>query len=257
MSRLLIPRISLAQAAERFAQLQELVRSGNTGRALVLEGDVGAVPNRTGGSAPTSDDIHRWREEVVERVDDVSIDPFEGAAKHSAVLGRALEEVIAPSPSDAAHGGGWAYLSLFLFPDLVHARWGGGDSEGKELNQDRWIGALVGKDRNYLKTSWRRWRLLGPILETGERPLGEDELVALTERSSLARNVRLIRATARRILDFPLTGNRSLFTRELMKEITLQTGPIHLDLLTDDELDLLVERLSGEVVSRNFPRRAL
>ena len=48
-----------------------------------------------------------------------------------------------------------------------------------------------------------------------------------------------------------------MFTRELMKEITLQTGPIHLDLLTDDELDLLVERLSGEVVSRNFPRRAL
>ena len=116
MSRLLIPRISLAQAVERFAQLQELVRSGNAGRALVLEEDVGAVPNRTGGSAPTPDDIHRWREEVTARVDDVSIDPFEGAAKHSAVLGRALEEVIAPSLSDAAHGGGWAYLSLFLFP---------------------------------------------------------------------------------------------------------------------------------------------
>lgn len=87
--------------------------------------------------------------------------------------------------------------------------------------------------------------------------MGEDELVALTERSSLARNGRLIRATARRILDFPSTGNRSLFTRELMKEITLQTGPVHLDLLTDDELDLLVERLGGDVVSRNFPRRAL
>ena len=84
MSRLLIPRISLAQAVERFAQLQELVRSGNAGRALVLEEDVGAVPNRTGGSAPTPDDIHRWREEVTARVDDVSIDPFEGRSSHRA-----------------------------------------------------------------------------------------------------------------------------------------------------------------------------
>ena len=116
------------------------------------------------------------------------------------------------------------------------------------MSRDRWIGAQAGgRDRNYLKTCWRRWCLLEGMLEVGAQPLGEDELVALTERSALARNPVLIRAAARRVLAFRDHGNRSRFARQFLKEITFQTGPLQLDLLTRDEIGALLDELAAKV----------
>lgn len=177
----------------------------------------------------------------------VSVGSPDGNQRRTAALGRAVSEVIDPSPSDAAHDGGWSFLTLWMFPDIVHARWSGSDGT---LPVDRWIGAQAGRDRNDLKLAYRRWRIFGDILLQGSPLLGEDELVALTERSALARNQRVVRVAARQILQPGAPENRSAHARELMKAITYRTGPLILDLLSDEDLTQLVGDLATEVAAR-------
>lgn len=71
------------------------------------------------------------------------------------------------------------------------------------------------------------------------RPLGEDELVGLFERTALARNRRLAKALARRVLNYSGSG-RSDWARQLYVNTTYATGPRILDILSDGELDDLV-----------------
>ena len=93
--------------------------------------------------------------------------------------------MINPSPSDAAHDGVWSFLTLMLFPDILADRWPATSPSG-ELPRDRWIGRQAGRDRNYFKLAWRRWRILGTVMsETGDA-FGEDEFGALFERSAVA-----------------------------------------------------------------------
>lgn len=94
-------------------------------------------------------------------------------------------------------------------------------------------------------------------MDTASIPLGEDEFGALLERTSMARNHRLVRAAARQIVDFDAYGSRMDFARELMKQLTYLAGPLHLDLLSDDELSRLVEDAAESVIGRSKPRRAI
>lgn len=248
MRRFLVPRLDAASADERFRELCTLVRQGASGRQLVRVDNV-LVVNPTGGRAPTRSVLETWRTKILEEFAPSRLGATVGVARFNAVVGRTLDKVLLPSRSDLAHDGVWSYLSLMLLPDLVLAGWGRGKG-AERMNRDRWIGAQAGgRDRNYLKTCWRRWCLLEGMLEVGSQPLGEDELVALTERSALARNPTLIRAAARRVLAFRDGANRSQFAREFLKEITFQTGPLQLDLLTREEIGVLLDELAAKVAA--------
>ena len=205
--------------------------------------------NATGGGAPTQQDLSKWRSGVVDRLSELTTGSKDDNDRHSLALGQALAEVVNPSPSDAAHDGVWAYLTLMLFPDVVQRRWPLSTPPASSDN-DRWVGALLSRDRNYLKLSWRRWTVLGSVVGDADRPLGEDEYGALLERTSIARNFRLVRLAAQSILENHGAG-RSEFARRLMKEITLLTGPLHLDVLSDSQLKAIVQDTAHRV---NAPR---
>lgn len=253
MTPKLIPRLTTEQAGARFAEIQQRVSEGAQGYELVRVDMGAATLNPTGGEAPTSADLQAWRHDVMGRLQGTRTGTKKHNDRHGAVLGQAISECIDPSPSDAAHDGVWSYLSLWLFPDVVLQRWG--ITSGEELPVDRWVGAALGRDRNYLKLSWRRWQVLGDLMFEGTSPLGEDEFGALLERTSMARNTRLIRAAALQVLEFSGTSSRMDFTRTFMKELTYLSGPLQLDALNDEELEELAQEVASEVANRHQPRR--
>lgn len=255
MSTKLIPRFNTEQAGSRFSEIQKRVAEGAKGHELVRLDMGAAMINPTGGEAPTSGDLQGWRSSVMDRMKGIDPSTKETRDQHGVALGRAISECIAPSPSDAGHDGVWSFLSLWLFPDVVLLRWGASADGG--LPVDRWVGAQLGRDRNYFKLSWRRWQVLGDVMSGGTQPLGEDEFGALLERTSMARNAPLIRAAARQVLGYRGTSSRMDFTRTFMKELTYLSGPLQLDVLDEEDLQALVHDVAENVLHRAHPRRAV
>lgn len=255
MTHKLIPRLTTPQAMARLEDIRRSLQASVDILDLVQFTDTGAAPNATGGATASTDDLRRWRDGVRERLDQVPSGAGNRNDRRSLALGRALAEVIDPSRSDTAHDGTWSFLSLCLFPDVVFDRWPPSGINGA-LPEDRWIGAQLGRDRNYLKVTWRRWTTLGSVLLESGKPLGEDEFVALMERSSLARNTRLLRLIASEILRFDGEGARSEFARQLVKNITKLTGPRDLEFLDEEELRHLVTTAAAELRELRVPRRA-
>ena len=195
MSHLLVPRLPAGAALARLGEIEAELRAGTAAKDLVSQQTGPAIPNPTGGSAPTESDLRRWRTGIADAMSGIDPGTARESAIHSMRLGQAIEDVVHPSPSDAAHDGTWSYLALMLFPDILASRWPSSGPHG-ELPKDRWIGRQAGRDRNYLKLAWRRWRILGAVMsETGD-PFGEDEFGALLERSAVARNARLVQFAA-------------------------------------------------------------
>lgn len=250
---LLVPRLDVATAQTILVEHQSALKSGADPKDLARPDDERAHVNDTGGRAPDSETLKGWRRRLVEGMHGIPAGTPAQRRLHSATLGRLLDEVIHPIPADAGHDGVWAYTTLCLVPDLIHQRW---PAEDGLLAKDRWIGGQVGRDRNYAKSAWRRWTILGELTFEGDPLLGEDEYGALLERSSLARNRELVVAAARRVLAYD-GDDRSYYVRALMKRITWSTGARLLDALSRDELERLVEEAASAVaVSQEGPRRA-
>lgn len=249
MTHVLMPRLSTGDAMTRLAQIQEELQRNTPAKDLVIERLGQGVPNPTGGSAATEDDLRRWRRGVLASMEGLGLGTMSENAIHSMHLGRAIVEVIHPSPSDAAHDGAWSFLSLMLFPDILAARWPASGDLG-QLAKDRWIGNQVGRDRNYLKLAWRRWQVLGPVMSETQDPFGEDQFGALLERSAVARNIRLVQFAAKEVTSYTGDLGRMEFTRGLMRGLTALTGPLQLDILSDHEMVELVRATAAKVHGR-------
>lgn len=257
--RFLVPQLTTGLALQLFREAAERLSAGVQPADLVRR-DVVGTPNPTGGSAPDVARLEAWRREILGRLDGISPTSKPERDKHSLVLGQAIAEIINPIPADVAHDGTWSYLSLALLPDVVHARWPGDSRDGQViLPPERWIGAQAGnRDRNYLKLAWRRWVVLGAVMSTASPALGEDEFGALMERTAVARNRRLIRAAAVKILEMGPTqpGGRAEFARSLMKQICARTGSLTLDVLSDEDLASFVDQQASLCAKLESPRRA-
>lgn len=272
----LVPRMDTGVALRRLHALEVAVRRGDDLTGMVAYEDGTSTPNATGGTVIQPDELREARRRILadlHRADSVNAKRDERSRRilRDAWLGRSLNEHLPLITADAGHNEVWAFLSLMVFPDILVQRWPlssptggrtaakravGSQAEGGPtdwaLPRDRWIGAGAGRDRNHLRTQWRRWRLLGGLLLEGAPPLGEDEMVALSERSSMARNADLVRLCARAVLDFGLlpdaerldrlgrTLSRSDFARLLGRAVVLHTGPRMLDILPMDDLQLCV-----------------
>jgi hypothetical protein len=108
---------------------------------------------------------------------------------------------------------------------------------------------LLGTPRNVLRRTWIRQEVLGDLMHSSTRPLGEDELVGLFERTALARNRALIRRLAIAVLEYEGQSGRSEWARDLYKRVTFSTGPRLLDALSDDELDALIRQNDEQTAS--------
>lgn len=158
-------------------------------------------------------------------------------------LGRALHDGLPVTPSDAGHAGTWAFLSMVLLPDVCMVRYPP-DQAGR-LESSRFDGG----GRTVLRRAWVRYEGIGDLLEVeqqvGRELLAEDALVQLFERTAFSRNRRLLRATARRMLQ--THGRDQTYWRALAKGVLVKTGPRMLDVLTDEELEALVTEVHNQV----------
>jgi len=151
--------------------------------------------------------------------------------------GRVMYETMDIIPADAATDGVWSFLSLVLLPEIGPWRF-------PERAQDR----LIGRPRNVLRRSWWRAHVLGADLDAapeGQQPLGEDELVQIMERSTLAANPRVARAVRDGIFrgSDRVGAARSDFARDLTKRILRLTPFVALDVLNDGQLTVLFDEL--------------
>lgn len=284
MTGQLMPRLDVGQTMRRFHELEEAARAGHSLADYVIFDDGLSAPNPTGGVVVRRETLEAAREGVLRALAtaderNAHRDDRSRRLLKEAHLGKALDTYLPLILSDAGHNEVWCYLSLMIFPDVVLDRWPltrpgrqrpagrraieerkGAEDGAPGLPIDRWIGDGTGRDRNYLRTSWRRWRLFGELLMVGDPPLGEDELVGLTERSSMARNRELVAVCARTVLSYdripeehrrdrnggPL--GRSAFTRLLTRAVVLSTGPRLLDVLSPQELRKVVRDAARNVM---------
>ncbi|MGY0388916.1 hypothetical protein ACWZJV_18270 [Nocardioides sp. WG-D5] len=187
----------------------------------------------TGATIATAERIRVVRDEVLG-----AVSPWyqNGKLSRSAVslfdnaLGAALHDSLQILPADAAHEGTWSFLSLVVLPDVVVLRF-------PDMHEDR----LVGTGRNALRRPWQRQDLLADLMQGSSRPLGEDELVGLFERTALVRNRALARRLAVAVMSYSGDEARSEWARRLYKRVTFLTGPRMLDVLDDAELDELIK----------------
>lgn len=231
------PRLTRSDATAVYDNLRTAHVSG--GRALLREhvafDHERKVPVATGRIA-TPDEIMEVRrlveQEVARWLKMERITSDKDKAEFDAALGRSLHAALHIVPADAAHEGTWSFLTLVVFPDVAAARF-------PELHIKRFMGV----PRNALRRTWQRHEILGNLAEDGRRPLGEDELVGLFERTALVRNRRLARALAARVLAYD-GPNRSNWARDLYKLATFQSGVRLLDALSDTDIERFASSLS-------------
>ena len=251
----LMPRLPDSVAQRRFEFVQAEMSVGREPSDLVEVGFEEAVPNATGGQPVTTDDLAKWRERALERLEGCSTQTRKDRDQYTLAVGEAISETLPITSSDGAHAGVWSYLSLCVFPDVVARRWPATDGK---LSPDRWVGSQVGRDRNYLMTAWRNWRIFGDLNRGSDQPLGEDERLNLLERTAVARNKRLVRAAAQQVLAHEASeGGRMEFTRALMSEVCRWTGSLALDVFSQEQLDSFVADIAHDIRGSRAPRRAL
>lgn len=241
MREYVYPRLPLSVAMNLLSAIR--ARAVEGGRAAVIElaspSHPKAHPVPTGGRVATSDRIDTVRRSVLEQISPW-IPPLSQPLRNTVVfdleLGRALHRELRIVPADAGHDETWHFLSLLVFPDLAVLRF-------PALHQDR----LLGGRRNALRRVWQREEVLGDLLLRADEPLGEDEAVGLFERTALVRNRRLARVLASEVMARSDTGNRSQWAREVYKRVTYVTGPIMMDVLSDNEMLAVVRAAMAAV----------
>lgn len=209
-------------AREGRSALTRLVRFDHERKVPVATGRIARPEEISHVRQAVIDDLAPWVEQS--RLSE------KAKAEFDAALGRSLHQHLNIVPADAAHEGTWSFLTLVVFPDIAALRF-------PDFHRDRFIGSL----RNALRRTWQRYDILGDLRTEG-RPLGEDELVGITERTAVVRNRRLARALAIRVQRDNRPG-RSFWARELYKRATFHTGVRLLDMLDDNEIGQLVESL--------------
>lgn len=237
MTRFGYPRLPLSAAKTLVAELADEFRDtglhGVAARAAAEHPRAEPVP--TGATIADLNQILAVRKAVLDAVEPWYASQEVGRAAVSLfdnALGLALYESLQILPADASHEGTWSFLSLVVLPDVVILRF-------PTMHDDR----LIGTPRNALRRLWQRQELLGDLMQGASRPLGEDELVGIFERTALARNRSLARRLAVAVMSYEGKGSRSEWARGLYKRVTFVTGPRLLDVLDEAEIDDLVSRI--------------
>jgi hypothetical protein len=235
MSEFVYLRLPFPFAKARISEIAETMSNGGGlpgVQVLARTEHPRATPVATGGRVASSEQIADVRAAVLKAIEPwglMDTVPSTQVAAFDLALGRTLHEHLRIIPADAAHDETWSFLTLVVFPDVAVCRF-------PQMHIDR----MIGTQRNVLRRPWFREEVLGDLLRSTDRPLGEDELVGLFERSAVARNRALIRRLAVAVLAYDGPTARSKWARALYKRVTFSTGPRLLDALSDAELDAVI-----------------
>lgn len=174
------------------------------------------------------------------------------AAEFDAEAAQLLAGHIDIAPAEAIKGGVWEFLSCVLLPDVVRWRFGGVNDAATPLER-----FLSGR-RNVFQRLW--WRAFHLAPQSAERPslsmllreLGEDELVQLMERPSLAGIEGLPGSIAAGLLTASKTYanlTRRQLIREAQKRFLRLSSFLSLESIDAREVDRHVSRVFEQVAA--------
>lgn len=166
-----------------------------------------------------------------------------------AASGELLYREMKISPADASQSGVWQFIACVMLPDLVRWRFPG-NQEG--TNVERMLGGV----RNMFQRVWWRAHILKNPEETDDpfnllRLLGEDELVQIMERPSIAGSPRLARQvcwTFLTIINQRKGTERMRLMREAQKRLMRLSSFVSFDALDEGVLRMLLKDVFNDAM---------
>ncbi len=216
----LYPRLTISAAIEITKQKAALdpwvLRQTHDGNNFVV--DDSALYSPTGGHRIDAQHLKKLRALVRDCADNLTFpEPPDVQTRQvfDAQCSVILYREMGITPSEASSLGVWAHMTCILLPDIVRWRFG-----GDATTEDRFIGSARGLRRNtFGRLWWRAYLLHEPSWEDDPFYLltkfGEDDLVQITERPSLAGHPRL----AKQILLSFLEVNQMLRESDIEADI--------------------------------------
>jgi Family of unknown function (DUF6339) len=167
-----------------------------------------------------------------------------------AASGEILYRDMEISPADASESGAWQFIACVMLPELVRWRFPGGQGG---TNIERMLGGV----RNTFQRVWWRAHILNIPQETEDpfkllKLLGEDELVQIMERPSIAGSPKLAQAICRTFLDTisRIKGiERMRLMRDAQKRLMRLSSFISFDALDEELLRTLLGDVFREAVA--------
>jgi hypothetical protein len=162
-----------------------------------------------------------------------------------------LLENLKMMPFEACQGDTWAFFGCILLPDLV--RWRFFDKD-KPTTLERFTGSKWGLRNTFGRLWWRAYiltdsRKSDPFFLLNN--LGEDELVQITERPSIAGNTKLAKSFCNSFLQI-LSENpsldRSILFRDSIKRLRRDIPIIAFESMNEEELETFLENLFTESI---------
>lgn len=262
---LLYPRLTLSvamQIAKQKSSIDPIVlRQTHSNNEFVVHKSALYAP--TGGSKVSIDKLKEVRELVRKCANELGFPELPNLQSRNLFdqkCGILLLENMLVSPSEASSLGVWSHLTCVLLPDIVRWRFAG-DTTAEE----RFIGSARGVRRNTFGRLWWRAFLLyeesyeeDPYFLLGQ--FGEDDLVQITERPSLAGHPRLAKQILLSFLDLKLNQHlQGDFTereilRDVVKRVRRLLSLVMFEALDSDTLKLTVDDLFSKSAS-SFAKR--
>ncbi len=232
------PRLNSVHSHQLATELAALTLEELRDRSAVEHPD--AAPNETGGSKVDTGKIQRLRDEALQIARECGLDHTvpasrrEGPAFDRAVT-RTLYETVGDNANDLWSGDVWSFITLVVLPDLAAWRF-------PNRTAERMVGGVM--LRNTFSRLWWRAHILGCDLLDGDRHLVEDEIVTITERTSMMRHPRFLRRYARIAGKIALDSDhpRTEVMRVLAPVARRRLAFINPAVLSDDEIDEFIER---------------
>lgn len=187
----LYPRLTLSAAAEISKSKSVLdtlmLRQTHDGNKFIVDDSALYAP--TGGHRVDSQHLKTLRKLVRECADNLGF-PEQPDVQTRQTFDTQCSIILFQNmnltPSEASSLGVWSHMTCILLPDIVRWRFG-----GDATSEDRFIGSARGLRRNTFGRLWWRAYLLHEPAWTDDQfyllsQFGEDDLVQITERPSLA-----------------------------------------------------------------------
>ncbi|MGE2689078.1 hypothetical protein [Mycolicibacterium pulveris] len=211
-----------------------------------------------GGTRISESELSALREEIVTLAREHGMpSAIQNPSEFEGRAARSLRQRLDISPNEASHEEVWTYLTCCWLLDVAVWRF------GSQADRRRFIGNI---NRNTFRRLWWRAEVLGPDIDLTQ--LGEDELVNIMERPTIAADLRLARGVAREFLsrvDRGAAESRMQLMREAMKRLLRLTPMVSFAALDHNELELMIEEifnaaaagLSGQPADPTGRHRAL
>ncbi len=156
--------------------------------------------------------------------------------------GKILYQVLSIAPAEASHQGTWSFMACILWPDIVRWRFPG---SANITSKERFLGGNRGLRNTFGRVWWRAYLLKQPEIDHPYELLdflGEDELVQITERPSIAGSPALAKQICKTFLETVAYSSSTGITRSRLLRDAMKRIRRLLPLISFDALDSIVLR---------------